>query len=148
MGMKLAEAEYSPGDKYNFDYDANYAAAFRTLLKKEFANADCNFSVEAPENIYTAFFREGDRQVVHLLNAAGRTVKFGEIMKRGAPKEPFPLLAQDINISLERSKVSKIYAVSPDYPGRRELKFTHKDNICSFTLPKELLKAYTLIFID
>jgi hypothetical protein len=53
-----------------------------------------------------------------------------------------------MTISFPRERVSKVYAVSPDYDGRRELAFEHKDKRVTIKLPKALLKAYTLIFVE
>ena len=89
-----------------------------------------------------------ERLVVHLLNASGKTVKPGEIMKHGAPKVPFPPMDKPIAISVRKVNVKNVYAVSPDFKGRQPLSFQQEGENCRVVLPKELLKAYTLVFFE
>ena len=46
-------------------------------------------------------------------------------------------------------KASRIYAISPDYEGQIDLAFSQtEDNLVKAVLPKEGLKAYTMIVIE
>jgi len=148
FGMNQEETEHTPGDKYQFDYDEKLAEVFGNILKHEFASSIKYFSTDAPKSVYTSVFRDGKSDIVHLLNASGRTVKFGETVKRGAPQVPFPEIARDITFSLHRTEaVNSVYAVSPDFDGRQQLDFKVSCNKVTVRLPKELLKAYTIVFI-
>ena len=148
LGANLAAAEHNPGDTYGFALDEALARCFRAILRDEFADASAGFATDAPATVYTSLYRQGGRHVIHLLNASGVTAKKGEVVRHGPPPAPFPPIAQDIHLSLRRGQVSSVYAVSPDFPGRQPLAFQMKDGECRITLPKALLKAYTLVFVQ
>ena len=42
-------------------------------------------------------------------------------------------------------KISEVYAVSPDFEGRKKLLFTQQDRVVKFALPPDLLKVYTIV---
>ena len=148
LGANLAASEYTPGDTYRFAYDAQLAQCFRAILKAEFADANAGFATDAPSTVYTNLFVQDDKSIIHLLNASGATIKNGEVMQRGAPKIPFPPIDQDIHLTIRRANATSAYAVSPDYPGRQPLAFRLDNGQCRITLPKGLLKAYTLVFVQ
>lgn len=147
FGAALAAAEYTPGEKYQFALDPQLAQFYRALLRSEFSGADAGFTTDAPAEVYTSLYTQNDAAVVHFLNASGATIKTGEVMRNGAPKVPFPPLKQDIRFTVRRDRVAEVYAVSPDFQERKKLDFQFADGHCSVTLPKEYLKAYTLVFI-
>ena len=133
--------------KYDFKLDEALEDFCKKLLRKEFSNADSGFKVKAPEQIYTTWYRTNDAEIIHLLNATGGNAKLGQVMKGTTPEVPFPAIQEDIEISIPATQVKTSYAASPDFAGRKELKYQLKDKTLSITLPKELLKAYTLIWI-
>jgi len=84
---------------------------------------------------------------VHLLNGLGTKLKKGEPVTNNPPGEAWPPLAQDIEMTFPGLAVQEVYAVSPDWQGRRLLNVQMQDNAVRIVLPKELLKAYTIVVI-
>ena len=143
----LCANEYGWMKKYDFKLDKVLEDFCKKLFRKEFAPADSGFKVKAPEGVYTTWYKTADGDVIHLLNATGGNAKLGQVMKGTTPEVPFPAIQEDIEISIPASGAKNIYAASPDFAGRKELKYQFNGKTLSITLPKELLKAYTLIWI-
>ena len=118
------------------------------MLKNEFGAFNSGFELDAPEKIYSTYYRSDDAEIIHLLNARGANPQYGEILKATCPEEPFPVVDQDITITVTApANVKEVYAVSPDFEGRKALKFTKENNQLKIVLDKGLLKAYTLVWI-
>jgi len=146
LSSPLADGEYRWKSKYTFKLDKALEDFCKKLFRAEFANADCNFAVKAPEYIYSTWFRSADAEIVHLLNATGGNVKYGTTLLGKSLAEAFPAIKEDIVVTLPAMEIKQVYAVSPDFAGRKELKLQKKGKVMSVTLPKELLKAYTIIW--
>ena len=143
----LAAGEYRYNSKYTFKLDKALQAYCQKLLKKEFANADANLQITAPELVYSTWYRTSDAEIIHLLNASGGVVPYGTLLNSKTHGVAYPALTQDITVTLPLQSVKEVYAASPDFAGRKALQFNHTDGKLTVTLPKELLKAYTLIWI-
>ena len=50
--------------------------------------------------------------------------------------------------SLRDGNVKSAYAVSPDFEGHKPLKLKKVGERTEITLPKELLKAYTIVYVE
>jgi hypothetical protein len=61
---------------------------------------------------------------------------------------PYPALQKDITFTLKGVKNGQVIAYSPDFAGGKVLKSTYSNGDLSVTLPKELLKTYTLIHVE
>ena len=148
IGAPLSEGEYGYNKKYTFKLDTVLDKFYKELMKKEFANADSAFSTDAPEKVYTTWYRSKDAEIIHLLNATGAKPQLGQVLRAFCPEEPFPTVEQDINVSIPSpASVSEVYAVSPDFAGRKALKYTRNGDKLNVVLDKGLLKAYTIIWI-
>ena len=69
-------------------------------------------------------------------------------MPNGIRGEAWPSLNADIVFTLRDSGIEKAYAVSPDFEGRKTLKVEKVDGQTRIMLPKELLKAYTIVYME
>ena len=88
--------------------------------------------------------RSGD-VVVHFLNATACEPPKDALAPLEPPKPPFPALRSDISITVPFA-FARASAVSPDFGGVRELEVRRNaDGTRTVTLPKDLLKAYTLV---
>lgn len=93
-------------------------------------------------------YREDDQVLVHLLNGLATGNKKGDYITAGFKGTPFPPLEKDITFTVPAFGKNEIFAVSPDFEGRKPLEGTyHDDGTVTVTLPKELLKGYTLVRI-
>lgn len=129
---------------YDFCPDPMREATFRREIV---SCASSWWKIRAPETVYTALWREADEAVaVHFLNLTGVKPKLGVKPAAEAPDPAFPPLDQDIEFVVPEGDVA--VAVSPDFNGQRTLPSVRcADGSLAVTLPKELLKAYTLVRI-
>ena len=90
--------------------------------------------------------------LIHFLNGLGtNNLAYGEVMTDKIKGDPFPAITKDITFTLEKPlfTIGKVYAVSPDFQGRKELKSqTLADGSVKAVLPKELLKIYTIVILE
>ena len=148
---RLEELFYCPdvswGKVSEFDYDAKLAAFYRGILGKIIGNTSL-LKTDAPEKVFMTLYREKDQVLVHLLNGLASGHSKGDQVPNTFKKAPFPALTRDITITVPAFGKNEIYAVSPDFAGRKKLSGEyHADGTVTVTLPKELLKGYTLIRI-
>ena len=74
--------------------------------------------------------------------------KEGDVLDWGVSGEAYPALEKDIVFTLPGCTGQKAVAVSPDFEGARSLAAVpNPDGSLTVTLPKELLKVYTLVRI-
>ena len=148
MGAQLWEREgnmKTPSRAVDFDpaLDSFYRQAMR-----EAAAAGRVWSVNAPGKVVTALWRNDKMIYVHFFNATGVTVKGGDKVDPLAPRVPYPALQEDITFTLNDVKNGKVTAYSPDFEGGKELKSSYENGKLTVTLPKELIKVYTLIHVQ
>ena len=133
-----------------FRYDTNTAAVFHELLDTIIGEARY-WKIDAPRQVYTTLYRKEGKLIIHLLNATGVNPPVGLTVDAATlPEVPFPPMEKDMpfEIPFDR-KASRIYAISPDYDGQIDLAFSQsEDNLVKAVLPKEGLKAYTMIVIE
>jgi len=141
----LAALEYTINQKCQFKNDPVLDRFCKELLRSEFAGADAGLRTDAPESVYLTWYRGDDGDILHFLNASGGNPACGQVIPAKSPKVPFPALARDITVSLPAMAVKEAYAVSPDFPGRKALTVKQENGKLTLTLPKELLKAYTIV---
>lgn len=103
--------------------------------------------IDAPEQVYTSLWREKDGTlVIHFLNATGVHNVPWENLTSEAPDPAFPALTKDIVFTLPKGLGTAALATSPDFAGEKSLPvILQSDGSLAVTLPKELLKAYTLV---
>lgn len=148
LGSALYAAEGTPGRMWTFQPDPVVDQVYRQLLNKLTANAQC-WQIKAPEMVLTSLYRQQDQMVVHLLNATACSNTPGKPMLAALPDPAFPELAEDITFELPGPWRSA-YAVSPDFAGRKAaaVEFDRSWNVSRITVKKELLKVYTIIFVQ
>lgn len=146
-GEEFEFKELGPRTINKFNPDARREKSFRDELA-EFTR-DCSaWSVNAPDRVYTALWKERSGDVaIHFLNAMACVPPVGVLPPSEPPSPPFPELADDIVFTVP-FKVAKAVATSPDFDGARTLEVSHGHGGAStVTLPKAMLKAYTLVRI-
>lgn len=106
----------------------------------------------AREKVYTTIYAEKERMLIHFLNDLGTSnLAYGEVMTDKIKDDPLPAITQDITFMLEKPlfTISKVYAVSPDFKGRKELQSqTLADGSIKVVLPGELLKIYSIVILE
>ncbi len=145
----FAAEETGPGRVWKFDPDCAAEADFRAKLAEMVKGASVWETRGIPDRVYTTLWREtnGDL-IVHFLNATGTNIKPGETMTPKSPDPAYPGLSEDIAFRIPATGVREVTASSPDFYGVRKLEFsTRKEGFVSVRLPKELLKAYTVVRI-
>ena len=139
------EEWFHPGDRYDFVLDPLQNAMVQDLLK-DLIGDKASFKVDAPEKVYTSFYREGDTALIHFLNHTGFRFKLGDKMPWDVAKDAFPPPSKPITAKVRTDrKISEVYAVSPDFEGRKKIPFTQQDRVVKFALPPDLLKVYTIV---
>ena len=143
---ELYEPEVMPLQKWVYRHDEKLQQLYQTELKLIFKPANI-WQINAPEKVFTSLWQEQDGSiVVHLLNAQGSCMQPGGVTGLYAPKNPFPPVTEDITFVIAKKGCKNVTAYSPDFEGGRSLKFKKlKNNNVSVTLPKELMKVYTMI---
>ena len=144
--------ELTPPNKKVFSYDAARARAFRAEIAKLVAGADV-WRTDAPGGVFTTVWREtkgpdGRATVVHFLNATGcDDLKVGETCTFASPKVPFPALEKDVVFTIGGGKSATAYSPDFGFGGRSLAARRNADGTLTVTLPKELLKGYTIVRI-
>lgn len=128
-----------------FAYDAPSASTLKSLLNELIGNDASLLKTNAPEKIFLTLYEDGDTTYLHLLNGLGTG---NPKLIKAMPKDCFLPLDADITFTIVRPNLREITAVSPDFEGRKPLVFQkNSDGSCTVTLPKELLKIYTLVIM-
>jgi hypothetical protein len=149
LAFHLNSPEGYVGRKFDFEIDPWLDKVFRGMLSKIIGNANI-WTVDAPDLVLTSIYQQEKSLYCHFFNATIGPVKKGEAIKFGVPQPAFPPIAKDITFAIKSAKPVKVVAVSPDFPDEKALQYTYdeKSNMLNVTLPKELLKAYTIVRID
>ena len=149
LAFHLNAPEGYVGKKFDFKVDPYLDKVFRGLLSQIIGDAAV-WKVNAPDLVLTSIFRQDNSLFCHFFNATLGPVPYGEMVPYGVPDPAFPPLANDIDFTIKSAKPVKVVAVSPDFSGEKELKFDYDADtqLLHVVLPKELLKAYTLVRID
>ena len=139
------------GGKWGFERDDALADLLHAELGRILADARV-WETDAPRKVYATIYNEPRRTLVHFLNATGADwLKKGEVMTDVIPASVFPPIAKDIRFTLRQPArpVSQVYAVSPDFQGRKPLQWKQEANgAVSAVLPAGLLKVYTIVCLE
>lgn len=150
MAGSLCAAEGAVGKKWDFERDDALAELLHEVLGTQLEGARV-WKTDAPEKIYTTLYREPARLLIHFLNGLGSsTLGKDDVMTADIAENCFPKLEADIHFSIECRNMTpgKVYAVSPDFEGRRNLEFTLENGVLTATLPAELLDVYTIVILE
>jgi len=144
LGAELFEPEVGSGGKWSYKHNDNIDRLFRQLLADGIGEG-AYWQTNAPDRVYTALWREKNETLIHWLNGTGFDMKSGDVLGNYAPALPYPAMAKDITFTLPGT-FTCARAVSPDFAGSKPLKMVqNKNNTVTVTLPKELLKTYTIV---
>ncbi len=121
---------------------------FQAVIRDYAGNANAWEPGNTPAGVLTGVFDVAGKSVIHFLNATGSKIKKGDIVPPNPPEDVFPMLNEDIRFAIFKQNATKAYAVSPDFPDPRPLQFEIKDGRVNVILPKGLLKAYTIVYVE
>lgn len=139
------EEWWHPGSTYGYKKDENLNRIVKEQLV-EFIGRSATFKMDAPEKVYTSFYKDGDTTFIHFLNHTGWNFKVGDKMPQGVAENAFPKLKNPVNAEVKTDqKISEVYAVSLDFKGKKPLQFKQENGVVKFTMPGELLKVYTIV---
>ena len=149
LAFHLNAPEGYVGKKFDFEIDPWLDKVFRGVLSKIIGNANI-WTVDAPDLVLTSIFKQDNSLYCHFFNATVGPVAKGEVITFGVPKPAFPAIEKDISFTIKSAKPAKVVAISPDFPDEKPLQFScdASRGTVSVVLPKELLKAYTIVRID
>ncbi|MBR2358165.1 MAG: beta-galactosidase trimerization domain-containing protein [Lentisphaeria bacterium] len=145
-GFNNCANELMVGKKFDFKADKNAEFFQKSILEKLLGKYRTWYPTDIPEGILTASYWQNDKFVLHFLNAQNAQGELGKEIKFSIGENPFPEVP-DMSFRVP-FKVRKAYAVSPDFAGIKELKFMNKGVSTIVTLPGELLKVYTLVYLE
>ena len=148
LAAQFNARETSAGQKWSYNPDPKLEAFYRSRVASMLKEASF-WQVTLPPQVYTNIWREADGSlVVHFLNATGANPKPEEILTNLSPVPAFPPIAEDAVFTIPALACKSVGAYSPDFTGEHKLAFTQNpDGTITATLPKELLKAYTIVRI-
>ena len=139
------EEWWHPGSTYAYKMDENLNRIVQKQLS-DFIGDAASFKMDAPEKVYTSFYKDGDTTCIHLLNHTGWRFKPGDKMPHNVAPDAFPKLKEPVNVEVKtEQKVNEVYAVSMDFSGRKPLQFSQENGVLKFTMPGELLEVYTIV---
>jgi len=146
LGSALYAPEGTPGRMWTFQLDPAVDDFYKRFLNEFTEGARC-WEVKAPDLVLTTLYRQDDQMVAHFLNATGCSNTFNKPMEMALPDPAFPVLSEDITFTLP-DKWQSAYAVSPDFEGKKALAVRQENNQFIVTLPADLLKVYTIVFVQ
>ena len=102
-----------------------------------------------PERVLTSLYEtSGGKLAVHFLNATKSVYKKGEILPSTAPQDAFAPLPEEMRFRIARPGVKAVYAVSPDFEGRKALPFRRDGEMLTVTIPAGTLRGYMIVYLE
>ena len=149
LAARFNANETTAGKTWTFNPDPKLEAFYRKRVAAMLHDASY-WQVSLPDKVYTTIWREANGcQVIHFLNSTGTNITFNETLSNQAPNPAFPPMAEDILFTIPAPGCKGVTAASPDFQGTRTLEYAQNaDGTITATLPKELLKAYTIVRIQ
>ncbi len=153
IGSLNEEDEKTYKQEWTFEWDQKAFEFQRVLYNLLLVRGSTFEPVDIPRKVFVTVYkqREGNRvfTLVHLLNATGSNMQKGQIVPKGVEGEAFPELSKDLKFRIKSSGVKKAFATSPDFPGHVSLPVRPvEDGWQEITVPKQLLKCYSIIWIE
>jgi len=140
--------EPSYPNKFSYNPDVEKQKKFRKYLREQVGDAGFWRTKDIPEKVFTFLWHEQSGSLaIHFLNGTGARVKFGENVPRETTEPAFPALEKDIRFAVPASEGTRAVVVSPDFKGERSLPVDVRDGWLRVTLPKDCLKAYSMVRI-
>ena len=145
LASKLYAEEGTPGRVWTFELDRSLDTCYKEMLREICRDAG-TWEIDAPEMVLTTLYRQGNALWIHLLNATGSRNEAGKPMLQPLPSPAFPALDKDIVFRISFPELKRATAVSPDFPGEKEISFRKEaSGMYQITLPKDLLEVYTIV---
>ncbi|MHC4122971.1 MAG: beta-galactosidase trimerization domain-containing protein [Planctomycetota bacterium] len=141
------------GAKWTFALNKPIAQMLINLIHHCLSDKPLKFEAkQIPEKVFVTVYNQDSNgrksALVHLLNATGVKIEKGDTLKDHKSKPAFPPITADMVFEIELAKLTESYAASPDYKGRQPVTTKKLDkNRYEVTVPKELLKAYTIVYL-
>ena len=154
--LYMASVLYSPlfcnelqkGNKWPYKGFPELEAILRSALV-ECAEPAAIWSVNTTDLVYTNILKQKDGTLcLHFLNGNGTQTPHGFLIENSPPGDTWPSIHGDVTFTLKGVSPREIYAVSPGFAGRVKLAFTQQGSDATVVLPKERLKAYTLVVVQ
>ncbi len=140
--------ELQKGNKWPYKGFPELEAILRAALA-ECAEPAAIWSVNTTDLVYTNILRQKNGTLcLHFLNGNGTQTPHGFLIENAPPGSAWPPIHGDVTFTLKNTSPKEIYAVSPDFAGRVRLAFTQQGSDATVVLPKERLKAYTLVVVQ
>ena len=146
LAFHLNAPEGYVGKKFDFQIDPWLDKTFRNLLSQIIGDA-AYWSTNAPDLLLTTIYRQDNETIIHFLNAMAGAPAFNTPVEYGVPEPAFPPLQEDVTFTIPCVNPARVYAVSPDFDGEIDLKFTVANGKLTATLPKQYMYVYTLVKI-
>jgi hypothetical protein len=149
IGSVNMENEMTVRRKWRYEQNRPVFELFASILGKV-TDADKTFiPVSIPEKVPCTVYQQDNSTFVHLLNVTAVNMRKGELVPLAPPSPTFPELKNDLQFKIKLPGVKNAYAASPDFSGHKPVKVEKLANgWYQITLPKALLKCYTVIRIN
>lgn len=141
--------EVQNGNTWFFKLNHELEALLCRILARV-ASPAAVWQVNVPRLVYTELYRRksGKGYVAHFLNGTGTELAYGDKVTSAPKGDAWPAIKSDITFVLPDGNIKSAYAVSPDFSGRLDLPLERKKDLTTVTLKKELLKSYTVVFLN
>ena len=134
------------GQKHTFEPDAVLEAFQKKLLLELLDNCRSWKAENLPEDVFTASYTQDDKFIVHFLNAVNSMPAVGKTIGFYLDDSAFPAL-KDFTFTVP-FKVSKAYAVSPEFEGKKNLKVEAVKAGSKITVPAGTMKVYSMVYLE
>ena len=133
---------------YSYNVPENEERRYHERLVAKLGSATW-WQTDAPACVCASVRKLADGgYTIQFLNASGVVNRVGEVPGTRAPKTAFAPLENDILCRIPAACGNSVVAESPDFAGVRTLpSYLTDDGWLEFTLPRHLLKVYTLVRI-
>ena len=122
LGAALLQTEQGPSGKYAWKPDPQLLAIAHQFLQREFGALSTVKYHDAPKGLLASLYREErpgqkPRLVLHLLNATGIQLKYGDALTASAPKGTWSPIAKPIVLDLDLAgDFAKATVHAPELP--------------------------------
>jgi hypothetical protein len=153
-GVANYQPPFDNDEQWQYERNSSLAEVLRWIVRQAAGSAPLRFEpVRMPAPLLsTVWMEELDgrrRTLVHLLNATGVRIKKGEKVLSEKTQPAFPVLESDPVFEIELPSFTAAYATSPDFQGHKTIAV---EKISStryrVTVPREAIKAYTLVVLE
>ncbi|NLE28812.1 MAG: hypothetical protein GX629_03975 [Phycisphaerae bacterium] len=141
-------------DTWEYELDPSLAEIFLKTFRETAGSEPLNFEViQISPQMISSHWRQNidgvDCTLIHFLNATGVRMKKGDKMVYKKTLPAFPALDKDVIFEIGLPSISQAYVTSPDYAGRKEVRFEKVDEgRYRVIVPKEAIHAYAMVVLQ